>query len=65
MTTKNDLETQVEKLTQQLAEEREKTRNFAHTLGQMRYRVFEVLELDPQVRSQIVKEIDTVFNRVL
>ena len=65
MTIKSDLEAQVEELTQQLAEEREKTRNFAQILGQMRYRVFEVLELDTDVRSQIVGEIDTVFGRVL
>jgi|TARA_Y100001951_G_C11260073_1_gene251955 hypothetical protein len=65
MTTKTDLEAQVEELTRQLAEEREKTRNFAQTLGQMRYRVFEVLQLDADVRNQIVDEIDTVFNRTL
>tara|TARA_R110000824_G_scaffold25269_4_gene88161 strand:- start:1308 stop:1505 length:198 start_codon:yes stop_codon:yes gene_type:complete len=65
MTVKSDLEAQVEELTQQLAEERAKTRNFAQILGQMRYRVFEVLELDTDVRNQIVGEIDTVFNRVL
>ena len=65
MTVKSDLEAQVEELTQQLSEERAKTRNFAQILGQMRYRVFEVLELDTDVRNQIVGEIDTVFNRVL
>ena len=65
MTTKNDLEAQVEELTQQLAEERAKTRNFAQILEQMRYRVFEVLELEADVRNQIVGEIDTVFSRAL
>tara|TARA_Y100000296_G_C5176386_1_gene260363 strand:- start:1921 stop:2121 length:201 start_codon:yes stop_codon:yes gene_type:complete len=64
-TTKNELEQQVRELTQQLQAERAKTQNFATILGQMRYRVFEVLELEPQVRTQIVTEIDTVFSRAL
>ena len=65
MTTKTDLEAQVEELTRQLKEEQQKTRNFAQVLGQMRYRVFEVLELEPDIRTKIVDEIDTVFNRTL
>ena len=65
MTTKNNLEVQVEDLIHQLQEAQAKTQQFATALGQMRYRVFEVLELELKVRNQIVKEIDTVFNRVL
>ena len=65
MTTKNSLETQVKDLTQKLEEAQAKTQQFASALGQMRYRVFEVLELEPTVRNKIVKEIDTVFRRVL
>ena len=64
-TTKSDLEVQVKDLTQQLQEEREKTKKFTQVLGQMRWRVFEVLELEPQIRTQIVNEIDTVLDRVL
>ena len=65
MTTKNSLETQVKDLTQQLEEAQARAQQFASALGQMRYRVFEVLELEPTVRNKIVKEIDTVFRRVL
>ena len=65
MTTKNSLETQVKDLTEQLEEARAKTQQLASALGQMRYRVFEVLELEPTVRNKIVKEIDAVFRRVL
>jgi|TARA_R110000744_G_scaffold44218_1_gene98772 hypothetical protein len=65
MTTKNSLETQVKDLTQKLEEAQAKTQQLASALGQMRYRVFEVLELEPTVRNKIVKEIDTVFRRVL
>jgi len=63
--TKNELEAQIEDLTQQLQSERAKTQKFATTLGQMRYRVFEVLELDNATRNQIVREIDSVFDRAL
>ena len=65
MTTKNSLETQVKDLTQQLEEAQAQTQQLASALGQMRYRVFEVLELEPTVRNKIVKEIDTIFKRVL
>ena len=65
MTTKNNLETQVEDLAQQLEAARAKTQELASALGQMRYRVFEVLELEPTVRNKIINEIDTVFRRVL
>tara|TARA_Y100000310_G_scaffold132377_1_gene131428 strand:+ start:278 stop:484 length:207 start_codon:yes stop_codon:yes gene_type:complete len=64
-TTKNNLETQVEDLAQQLEAARAKTQELASALGQMRYRVFEVLELEPTVRNKIINEIDTVFRRVL
>ena len=64
-TTKSDLETKVEELTRQLQEERQKTQQFAKTLGQMRYRIFKVLELESDVRNTIIKEIDTVFARAL
>ena len=63
--TKNNLETQVEDLAQQLEAARAKTQELASALGQMRYRVFEVLELEPTVRNKIINEIDTVFRRVL
>jgi|TARA_B100000085_G_scaffold119662_1_gene109080 hypothetical protein len=52
-------------LTQELEAERAKTRQFGTVLGQMRYRVTEVLELDPKTRTEILTEIDTVFNRAL
>ena len=65
MTTKNSLETQVKDLTQKLEEAQAKTQQLASALGQMRYRVFEVLELEPTIRNKIVNEIDTVFRRVL
>jgi hypothetical protein len=64
-TTKSELETQVENLTQQLQEANSKTQHLATLLGQMRYRVFEVLELENDVRNKIVNEIDTVFKRAL
>tara|TARA_B100000424_G_scaffold76671_1_gene56995 strand:- start:305 stop:463 length:159 start_codon:yes stop_codon:yes gene_type:complete len=52
-------------LTQELEAERAKTRHFGTILGQMRYRVTEVLELDAKTRTKILTEIDTVFNRAL
>ena len=63
--TTTDLQNQVDSLTQQLATERAKTQQFAKVLGQMRYRVTEVLELDAKTRTTILTEIDTAFNRVL
>ena len=65
MTTKKNLETQVKDLTKQLEQAQDRHRQLATALGQMRYRVFEVLDLDPTVRNKIVNEIDTVFKRVL
>jgi hypothetical protein len=65
MKTKNELEAQVEELTQQLQDAQAKTQQFATILGQLRYRVIEVLELEPKIRTQIVHEIDTVFSRAL
>jgi hypothetical protein len=65
MKTKNDLEAQVKELTQQLQDAQAKTQQFATILGQLRYRVIEVLELEPKIRTQIVHEIDTVFSRAL
>ena len=62
---KNNLETQVEDLTSQLQQERDKARRLTAALGQMRYRVIEVLDLADQDRKQIIIEIDTVFNRML
>jgi hypothetical protein len=52
-------------LTQELETERAKTRQFGNVLGQMRFRVTEVLELDNKTRTAILTEIDTVFNRAL
>ena len=65
MKTKNDLEAQVKELTQQLQEAQDKTQQFATVLGQLRYRIIEVLDLEPHVQTQIINEIDTVFNRAL
>ena len=65
MKTKNELEAQVEELTQQLQDAQAKTQQFATILGQLRYRIIEVLELEPKIRTKIVHEIDTVFNRAL
>ena len=63
--TTTDLQNQIDSLTQELEAERAKTRKFGTVLGQMRYRVTEVLELDPKTRTEILTEIDTVFNRAL
>ncbi len=63
--TTTDLQNQIDSLTQQLEAERAKTRQFGTVLGQMRYRVTEVLELDPKTRTEILTEIDTVFRRAL
>ena len=63
--TTTDLQNQIDSLTQQLETERAKTRHFGTILGQMRYRVTEVLELDNKTRTKILTEIDTVFNRAL
>ena len=60
-----DLQNQIDSLTQELEAERTKTRNFGAILGQMRYRVTEVLELDAKTRTEILTEIDTVFSRAL
>ena len=63
--TTTDLQNQIDSLTQELETERAKTRHFGTILGQMRYRVTEVLELDAKTRTKILTEIDTVFNRAL
>ena len=63
--TTTDLQNQIDSLTQQLETERAKTRHFGTILGQMRYRVTEVLELAAKTRSEILTEIDTVFSRAL
>ncbi len=63
--TTTDLQNQIDSLTQELEAERAKTRHFGTILGQMRYRVTEVLELDAKTRTKILTEIDTVFNRAL
>jgi hypothetical protein len=60
-----ELESQIQQLTNQLNTERAKTRQFGTVLGQMRYRITDVLELDPATRTKILTEIDTVFNRAL
>jgi|18_taG_2_1085343.scaffolds.fasta_scaffold05562_2 hypothetical protein len=61
----NNLQEQVDTLTKQLNTERQKTTNFAQNLGKMRMRVIEVLELENSVRTQVVREIDSVFDRSL
>ena len=65
MKTKNDLEAQVKELTQQLQAAQTKMQHFATILGQLRYRIIEVLDLEPDIRTKVVNEIDTVFNRAL
>jgi len=60
-----ELESQIQELTSQLNAERAKTQQFGRVLGQMRYRITDVLELDPATRTRILTEIDTVFNRAL
>jgi hypothetical protein len=64
-TTTSSLQAQVEALSQELDNERAKTRQFGNVLGQLRYRVIEVLDLEPEVRTQFLTEIDSVFNRAL
>jgi hypothetical protein len=64
-TTKSNLETQVQELTDDLNTERAKVQQFGSILGQLRYRVAEVLELDNATRSKLLNEIDTVFMRAL
>ena len=64
-TTTNNLKAEIEALSQQLDTERAKTKQFGTVLGQLRYRVIEVLDLEPNVRTQLLTEIDTVFNRAL
>ena len=64
-TTTNNLKAQIEALSQELDTERAKTKRFGTVLGQLRYRVIEVLDLEPNVRTQLLSEIDTVFNRAL
>ena len=44
--TTTDLQNQIDSLTQELEAERAKTRQFGSVLGQMRYRITEVLDLD-------------------
>ena len=64
-TTKSDLETQVQELTDDLITVRAKVQQFGSVLGQLRYRVAEVLELDNATRAKLLNEIDTVFMRAL
>jgi len=65
MATKNNLEAQVEDLKKQLSDERAKTEQFKAVLGQMRWRITEVLVLDPKTRTQILREVDAVFRRAI
>jgi len=64
-TTTSSLQAQIEALSQELENERAKTQQFGTILGQLRYRVIEVLDLEPKVRNQFLTEIDTVFDRAL
>ena len=64
-TTTTDLQNQINTLTEQPNTERAKTSQFGSVLGQLRFRVTEVLELDPSTRTTILQEIDTVFRRAL
>jgi len=63
--TTTDFQNQIDSLTQELEAERAKTRQFGSVLGQMRYRITEVLDLDAKTRTEILTEIDTVFSRAL
>ena len=63
--TTTDLQNQIDSLKQELDTERAKTRHFGSVLGQMRYRITEVLDLDPQTRTPILTAIDSVFTRAL
>ncbi len=64
-TTTTDLQKQVDSLSKQLDEERARIRQFGAILGQMRWRVAEVLELESETRQVFLEEIDTVFRRAL
>ena len=64
-TTTSNLQNQIDTLTEQLNTERAKISQFGSVLGQLRFRVTEVLELDPKTRTTILQEIDTVFRRAL
>tara|TARA_R100001594_G_scaffold5639_2_gene17155 strand:- start:1413 stop:1592 length:180 start_codon:yes stop_codon:yes gene_type:complete len=59
------LQNQIDTLTEQLNTERAKTSQFGSVLGQLRFRVTEVLELDATTRTTLLEEIDTVFRRAL
>ena len=63
--TVTDLQNQIDLLPKHLATERAKTQQFGVILGQMRYRLTEVLNLEPSTRTEILKELDTVFKRAL
>jgi hypothetical protein len=60
-----DLQQKVDDLEEELAAERAKTRQFGTVLGQLRFRVTEVLKLDPKTRAEVLREIDAVFRRAL
>ena len=64
-TTTTDLQQQIETLTEQLDIERAKTRQFGSVLGQLRFRVTDVLDLDQETRKTFLREIDAVFRRAL
>ena len=64
-TTTTDLQNQIDTLTEQLNTERAKISQFGSILGQLRFRVTDVLELDPPTRTTILEEIDAVFRRAL
>ncbi len=64
-TTTTDLQQQIETLTEQLDNERAKTRQFGSVLGQLRFRVTDVLDLDQETRKTFLREIDAVFRRAL
>ena len=64
-TTTTDLQQQIETLTEQLDNERAKTRQFGSVLGQLRFRVTDVLDLDQETRKTFLREIDAVSRRAL
>ena len=63
--TKDELERQVDDLQKQLTAERAKTSQFGSVIGQLRYRIVEVLDLDVETRNKLVTEVDSIFRRAL
>jgi len=63
--TKNQLESEVEILTVALENTKAQKQKLLENLGKMRYRVIEALNLDLDVRNEVLYEIDKVFSNSL